>query len=184
MTDRPIIFSTPMVRALLAGTKTQTRRICKLEVRHSMPEPEWKSLLRCCPYGQPGDRLWVRETFKKFTDGYAYRANHWDLELADSVHAPWKPSIHMPRAASRITLKITNVRVEKLHEISKTDAIAEGLYQDQAGRWTTYSASEKHREHLNPIEAYKEIFEKINGAKIWDTTPWVWVIEFSRVEAA
>ena len=132
MKERPILFSAPMVRAILAGTKTQTRRVVKrFEVRAGMPEPELQSLLRCCPYGAPGDRLWVRETFAKI-DGQTqpwietdYRATytHGD-RLGDSlgIKKRWTPAIHMPRAASRITLEVIGVRVERLQDISETRA--------------------------------------------------------------
>ena len=162
MADRPILFSAPMVRALLAGTKTQTRRVCKLDVRSGMPEPELASLLRCCPYGVPGDRLWVRETWAPLTVGYAYRADPvWNAPPADR----WHPSIHMPRAASRITLEVTGVRVERLQDISEADVIAEGC----------------PRQMLYGTGWYRDLWLKINGTGSWGANPWVWVIEFRLV---
>lgn len=193
MKERPILFSAPMVRALLAGTKTQTRRIAKglaLEWLSEGFTPEFVADYqnRLCPYGHPGDRLWVRETWAygihalaaaRDEDGpFVYAANGTTQgRLCDR----WRPSIHMPRAASRILLEIVSVHVERLQEISEEDAKGEGLYQDQAGRWTTYSATEQHREHLNPVEAYRELWESINGPGSWDVNPWVWVVEFKRV---
>lgn len=215
MKERPILFNGDMVRALLAGTKTQTRRVVK-------PQPVWNAdlvpngwewrvpiekgplykwpvasdfsieLARRCPYGQPGDRLWVRETWARDDeDGtMLFRADDneatrtWEHEriVSGLPRYRWRPSIHMPRWASRILLEIVSVHVERLQEISEEDAKGEGLYQDQAGRWTTYSATEQHREHLNPVEAYRELWESINGDGSWDANPWVWVVEFKRVE--
>ena len=181
MDDRPILFSAPMVRALLNGTKTQTRRVVKrFEVRAGMPEPEMQSLLRCCPYGAPGDRLWVRETFAKIdaqtqpwieTD---YRATytHGD-RLGDSlgIKKRWTPAIHMPRAASRITLEVIGVRVERLQDISETDARAEGAaaHNSPAAILTGYR------------QGYRLLWDSINGAGAWERNCWVWVVEFRRL---
>lgn len=181
MKERPILFSAPMVRALLAGTKTQTRRVCKLEVRSGMPEPEMLSLLRCCPYGKPGDRLWVRETWNRFDgwEGYFYAADDHSFGIGaddDPDHIPehalrWKPSIHMPRAASRITLEVTGVRVERLQEISEADAKAEGaaMHNSPAAMLTGYRTG------------YRLLWDSINGPGSWDANSWVWVVEFRRV---
>ena len=114
---RPILFSIPMIRAILSGTKTQTRRIVK--------SPK-------CPYGQPGDLLWVREAWSKsdpqwgLSVPYIYKADHLDPR-GDAKPIKWKPSIHMPRAASRLTLEIVDIRIEQLQSISEQDAIAEGV---------------------------------------------------------
>jgi hypothetical protein len=182
MKEHPILFSAPMVRTLLDGSKTQTRRVCKLEVRAGMPEPEWQSLLKCCPYGQPGDQLWVRETFRAWPDGYAYRADYRDKELGDAVHAPWKPSIFMPRAASRITLEISGVRVERLQDISEADAKKEGIepFTDfkKSGHWLRYDKDTLNGYVGNPVESYASLWESINGPRSWDANPWVWVVEF------
>ena len=197
MAERPILFSAPMVRAILAGTKTQTRRVVKpqpaergdnggafmeiipsllpsrgglFDVRYALDNPR---AIRC-PYGQPGDRLWVRETFghfernENFKPGAEvfYRADGNCLELE-----PWRPSIHMPRWASRITLEITGVRVERLQDISEADAYAEGIQHcDLWGDGT-------------PRGFYRVLWEQINGAGSWDASPWVWVVEFKRMEA-
>ena len=124
--ERPILFSGAMVRAILDGRKTQTRRVVKgwpLEwLQPGMFTPEYVADPRnqACPYGQPGDRLWVRETFcqkwcdqRGYLDEYLYRATEPDVVHPDGQDkSPWRPSIHMPRAASRITLEITGVRVE------------------------------------------------------------------------
>ena len=140
MTDRPILFSGPMVRALLDGRKTQTRRIMKPQPRandrlrkrldsrdftafrrHEPPIENWR-----CPYGGPGDRLWVKETHLGGSPGVANIIYRADGEVPG---VRWRPSIHMPRRASRVTLAITDVRVERLQDISEADAIAEGLYR-------------------------------------------------------
>lgn len=176
MDDRPILFSAPMVRALLNGTKTQTRRVVKrFEVRAGMPEPEMQSLLRCCPYGAPGDRLWVRETWRERVpdqDGQTndYRADHESGE--DPCDVRWVPSIHMPRRASRITLELTGVRIERLQEISEADAKAEGCI---APMYASEDADPSF------AVAYRHLWEAINGADTWDTNPYVWCLDFRRV---
>jgi len=142
VTERPILFSAPMVRAILDGRKTQTRRAVKrpasldsLEASPNYPG-EWvpwvdgdpqESIL--CPYGVPGDTLWVRESWcaADVPSGFCYMADH----PGDPRGLGWRPSIHMPRKASRLTLRITNVRVERLQDISEADAIAEGLYRSK-----------------------------------------------------
>ena len=191
MTERPIIFSAPMVRAILAGTKTQTRRAVKLKPWHQIEQRDDGTLWPWmydddrasdhwvpCPHGQPGDRLWVRETFAKI-DGQTqpwietdYRATytHGD-RLSDSlgIKKRWTPAIHMQRAASRITLEITGVRVERLQDISETDTVAEGIpagevSPDDAGRF-----------------AYRLLWESLHGSGSWDANPWLWVVEFKRI---
>lgn len=173
MKDRPILFSAPMVRAILANTKTQTRRVARVNPMHQGMALEPGEMahgipLKTCPYGQPGDRLWVRETWAPLTVGYAYRADPvWNGPPADR----WRPSIHMPRAASRITLEVTGVRVEKLQDISEADAQAEGAAR-----------------HISPAafltghrQGYRLLWESINGPDSWAANPWVWVIEFKRI---
>jgi len=162
MKERPIIFSGPMVRAILAGEKTQTRRIVKPQAVK-------------CPYGKPGDRLWVRESFCEVVDQYGskrahYRASEPNLEVIRPMKdrppyagpPKWKPSIHMPRWASRIDLEITHVRSQRLQAITVGAARAEGIVA-QPG----YLASE-----------FKALWESIHGSGSWDKNPWVWVIEF------
>ena len=176
MKERPILFSAPMVRALLAGMKTQTRRAFKTKNGGVWPNandlPGIRQILRSCPYGQPGDRLWVRETFARI-DGQTrpwietdYKATytHGD-RLGDTlgIKKRWTPSIHMPRHASRITLEVTGVRVERLQDISEADAIAEGVYTDPA---------------CPAYDAYAQLWDEINGLGSWEANPWVWVVEF------
>lgn len=204
MRERPILFSGPMVRAILAGTKTQTRRALKVQPpastvtidlwHHPDPRPHfWAcdggSLLDWaypCPYGQPGDRLWVRETWNRFEpwSGFHYAADYEAFGIGpddDPDHIPdhevrWRPSIHMPRAACRIVLEITRVRVERLQDISADDAWAEGV-QDWMGVETPWKGV------LAPTEvhAFASLWESVNGAGSWAANPWVWVVEFRRV---
>lgn len=185
MKERSILFSTPMARAILNGTKTQTRRIAK--------EFEGKGDLdailrrfpnqRGCPYGEPGDRLWVRETwaphpdFPDMANRSVYRA---DPECKYDVER-WRPSIHMPRRASRILLEITGVRVERLQSISEQDARAEGVTLNEIGLFQVrHTPGDLHNV---AVGAYRELWENINGAGGWDANPWVWVIEFRRIDA-
>jgi len=201
--ERPIPFKAAMVRALLDGSKTQTRRVVK-------PQPTMYEPGQCvavsdmindqlvCPYGQRGDRLWVRETWvedpeddgtwhytqymgckgsplsdipKRFQkpDHCIFRAD-WDGH--DMV---WRPSIHMPRWASRILLEVVSVRVERLNAISDNDCYEEGA---QAWAAETVKPGEKYS---SIRAAYRALWEQINGAGSWDANPWVWVVEFKRV---
>lgn len=192
MRERPILMSAPMVRALLAGTKTQTRRVVK-------PQPSilsgdllcWKDdaltddeMAARCPYGRPGDRLWVRETHSigpgpgvPLQPGESAGTLRWPhvTYLADGAierrDTRWKgafgvtrPSIHMPRWASRITLRITDVQVERLQDISEKDAVAEGTAGHPDGPW----------------HAYRSLWTLINGPGSWDANPWVWVLTFEK----
>lgn len=190
MKERPILFSAPMVRALLAGTKSQTRRVVKPQPRILAGELLcWKDdaltddqMAVRCPYGSPGDRLWVREAFMHEPADYCWEASvSIPCRPASTVYRAdfhesqpgegWKPSIHMPRSLSRILLDVTAVRVERLQDISATDAIAEGL-------------STRLREHdavCHLLDQYRDLWESINGPESWDANPWVWVVEFKRV---
>lgn len=196
MKERPILFSAPMVRALLDGSKTQTRRIVKsntgppptLVYRHPANPDEWwcepGGWIRC-PYGSPGDRLWVRESLlisKQHTApgefGAVYAA---DGSIAHDRWS-WKrsalPSIHMPRGLSRITLEIESVRVERLHDISEEDARAEGAH------WSDGAVNEHGMSTCLIVDArdeFQHLWRAINGADSWDANPWVWVIGFRRV---
>ena len=212
MTERPILFSAEMVRAILEGQKTQTRR--KMKPAKAKRPKRWliddaavNGLV--CPYGQPGDMLWVRETwahyqtvnhvwrsegraFDEVSDGLAgYRADGHDsiedfrahvrlMSGCDLEHViingdRWRPSIHMPRWASRITLRITDVRVERLQDISEDDARAEGC--EPVG-WIdeTDVGMSSYR------EGFTRLWNTINGVGAWEANPWVWVIEFERVK--
>ncbi|MEO0002446.1 MAG: hypothetical protein RLZZ22_138 [Pseudomonadota bacterium] len=195
MKERPILFSAPMVRAILAGTKTQTRRIaagCDDLVEILLQFPKQNS----SPFGQPGDQLWVRERFcpifpqdphynsgKPIEYDYAATYKH-GYRLGDLIgeKKKWSPSIHMPRAASRITLEITSVRIEPLQGISIEDAKAEGV-------WTHESVVSDCMSHfgidalaVNPRLAFQMLWDQINGPSSWDANPWVWVVEFKRMK--
>ena len=202
MKTRPILFSAPMVRAILNGTKTQTRRAVKdRHIDSAPPACIFQWLRERCTYGQPGDRLWVREAFMHEPADYCweasvsipcrpaetvYRADH----DGDTRGAGWKPSIHMPRALSRITLEITGVRVERLQDISDTDCIAEGIERPEDMSKEAVEAMDiwpigAERECFNalnqPVHQYRRLWERINGPVSWAANPGVWVIEFRRV---
>jgi hypothetical protein len=229
MAERPIIFSAEMVRAILAGRKTQTRRIVKPDVAEAIqflgggvddapatadsfyiewitpedddgkPQPEQWCLYSmeypeegCCPlgkaYGRPGDLLWVREAcraekLESGSDGVRYLADGAldQIENSQDAAEQWLalhryrdkegatvPPIHMPRWASRITLAVGKTRIERLQDISSTDALAEGI--------EACSAAE-----TGCKGAYRDLWDSINGAGSWDANPWVWVVEFQRV---
>lgn len=187
-----------MVRAILDGRKTQTRRVVKPQcVLTSGSGFSWKGFLygaaftysetvrnfaiKACPYGKPGDQLWVRETFCEWDDGFVYAATCSDQERSVSK---FKPSIHMPRRASRIQLEIVSVRVERLNEISEADAKAEGVQDNSYGNWRNYRPDfdgDKHDLLATAKESYQSLWESINGAGSWAENPWVWVVEFKRI---
>lgn len=209
MKERPILYSGPMVRAILEDRKTQTRRIVKgvaLDwLAPDMFSPEFVAIPdnNLSPYGYAGDRLWVRETFCEFADyhiidgkRYAYRADSEHLRtFADSEQTrkelgyKWKPSIFMPRHASRITLEIVNVRVERLRDISEDDAKAEGirelpLQEGEPGAWWSGDVMQGSVLHgRSPVMAFRKLWDSINKDRApWESNPWVWVIEFRRIE--
>lgn len=191
MKERPILFNAPMVRAVLDGSKTQTRRILSPQPageiqRHvcGLPINSGGNLL-ICKHGQPGDRLYVRETWQhsNFPLGpydadcdVFYRADYMgdphgpDGELSpEGKYRTWRPSIHMPKIASRILLKIVSVRVERLQDISDADAMAEGVNPAKCVH--------------DYYDGYAKLWAEINGAGSWEANPWVWVVEFKRVTA-
>lgn len=214
MKERGIIFNADMVRAILDGRKTQTRRIMKpqptpcdyidwrgnargghvwpsnifrtmLHVEGELQNGDggWKGLVGdACLFGDIDDRLWVREAFQVglcTESTIAYKATHKPSDLEEGWHEKikWRPSIHMPRWASRILLEITGVRVERLQSISEEDAKAEGFDNSQSDAANSIGWFEK------PIRAFRRAWENIYGADGWDSNPWVWVIEFRRVIA-
>lgn len=212
--ERPILFSGEMVRAILAGRKSQTRRVVKPQpsvyqgyetdrecINDSDCGIDWKNheglspedLAKLCPYGQPGDRLWVRETF---FIGPPDAPSHWRGDIyyaADGDKKPsvfavpgeilicegarWKPSIHMPRWASRITLEITNVRVERVQEISEGDCFAEGI-------WVGRDLPDPSDDISTAREAFMRLWDSINYERGfgWDKNPWCWILNFRRIE--
>ncbi|MCU8008453.1 hypothetical protein L5M11_13105 [Shewanella sp. SM87] len=186
MKQRPIIFNTEMVQAILDGRKTQTRRIvkplkdknfgCNLSPNEIAGEVN-NGDLQNCQFGEVGDQLYVRETFQvglctKST--IAYKATHKPSDLEDGWYEviKWKPSIHMPRWAARIILEITDVRVERLKDISEEDAIAEGCDYPEIPEmgW-------KFKAAFN----FKFLWKKIYGEQSLKSNPWVWVIEFKVI---
>lgn len=187
MKERPILFSGAMVRAILDGRKTQTRRV--MTERHRYHFIEDCGDLALCPYGKPGEHLWVRETWAQpaaLDPGpTVYRADYPACVPAGFENIPpadaitWKPSIHMPRALCRLALEITGVRVERLNDCSAADAIAEGIAPELEG-WTDYG-NPSCQMCLDPLDSYRTLWDSINGAGAWAVNPWVWVVEFRRV---
>lgn len=203
MKERPILFSAPMVRAILDGRKTQTRRVMKVQPGDVLwrsngrdwlwldnddgPLTEPAPCIRC-PYGVPGDRLWVRETWAKpgeVGDSIEYRADN-----DDPLAGRWRPSIHMPRWASRITLEVTGVRVERLQDISEDDARAEGIREvTKDGVVKKYCVYDLGDHSSTPwdqmprraVAAYAALWNDINGKGAFLSNPWVWVVEFRRL---
>lgn len=223
MKERPILMSAPMVRAILEGRKTVTRRIVK-------PQPSthgvggagfhpatdlscaawvWRSgydgsivemFKRDCPYGVAGDRLWVREAFMHEPADYCWEASvsipcrpastvyRADFPECDKPQrgVKWSPSIFMPRSLSRLLLEVTEVRVERLQDISEADAIAEGTpCYVCGGQLDGRSESDCHCFHRRATpNDYRVLWESINGAGSWEANPFVWVVSFRRIDHA
>lgn len=205
MAIKPILFNTEMVRAILDGRKTCTRRLVRFLPGEN---PQWTGYIRdglmlyngknepCirkAPY-QPGDTLYVRETWKKAPNGYYYYEDWQRGDIADLTK--WKPSIHMPKEAARIWIKIMNVRVERLQEMKPVDVIKEGAYSDCWDCINTYGESGSQccygtEEQCSQCDEVMMEWEKLWTSTIkksnlnrygWDANPWVWVIEFERCE--
>lgn len=184
----PILFSTPMVQAILDGRKTQTRRVIKPHLT------DVASFIKC-PYGKPGDVLWVRETWQETTSlhpsdqnyGYIYKASDNGREWENnSENWKWKPSLFMPKQACRIFLKIKDVRVERLQDIDKQSAINEGVQiifdaETHVPVYKKYNLKETLGT-INPILSFYILWETINGKGSVELNPWVWVIEFEQIE--
>jgi len=218
MKERPILFSDQRVRALLSGQQRQTRRIMKSQLfgpgqdnhegcygidvlsNHLQGNKVlgMENLSYHCPYGQPGDRLWVRETWRgpvvpaaEMTryqqSSQAFKAREYCQYRADSSiyddneqeeHSGWQAGIHMPRWASRIDLIVTGVRVEKIQEISDWDVLAEGVQVDSHFLNSFFT---QHSEAVSPKDAYRKQWALQYGDTSWEVNPWVWVIEFERI---
>lgn len=216
MKERSILCRGSMVRAIIEGQKTQTRRVIKPQPKRDIIRAkdhpcvafelgmEWvvdAARIIKCPYGQPGDRLWVRETWAADTlwdktspknIPVGQRIWYGGTEYTTrphSIRGHWRPSIHMPRWASRLTLEIVSVRVERVHDISDADAREEGAPVISFGNlkqapmsllggkgFPILSSSHKY--------GFYELWDSINAKRGygWDANPWVWVIEFKRVE--
>lgn len=211
---KPILFSTPMVQAILEGRKTQTRRVLKPQplvhnevIKMPIPMDEYSKILKQyvkkgyteiytkgvlqgmiapkCPFGEVGDTIWVRETWQHTSEfginnqdenaGYIYKASENGKDWEENTEGwKWKPSIFMPKDACRIFLKITNIRVERLQDISELDAECEG-------------AKKMQLEHLggafpNHKSGFESLWQSINGKESWDSNPYVWVIEFETIK--
>lgn len=236
--ERPILFSGPMVRAILAGEKTQTRRVVKPQppyegIRLNGPESYHPAVAKngfltpgepvfgiyddegeygcVCTYGSPGDRLWVRETvycddgngindFDATSVPWEHVYYRADGECCEQIpecqcsfigKPKWTPSIHMPRWASRITLEVTGVRVERLQDISEADAKAEGVEIAIPGTtwYRDYNPGKQDAIHPDPhyglcpdaYASYESLWGSINGPESWAANPWVWVVEFRRI---
>lgn len=207
MTDKPIMFSDEMVRAILAGHKTQTRRIIKPQPtskiwRHEFPDPDELGFMMDTPHkngpetaffpSQIGDRFWVRESFARTTVApivetidnpmVVYRVG----DNGTDYGGPWKPAIHMPRKDSRITLIVTDVHVEQLQDITRGDAIAEGI------KPCSHRPDTHFKDYLSPDERYfagfpassfASLWNSIHGPNAWDANPWVVVYTFKAVLA-
>lgn len=216
--ERPILFNGEMVRAILDGRKTQTRRIVNPQpVMASgvwggpyLKAPEGHSKDITCPFGDVGDRLYVRETFCVSTGDDGSVIPYYK---ADGMHGEkfrgWKPSIHMPRWASRITLEVTGVRIERLRDISEEDAKAEGMFFTDYGRFCfhenkplketdcpapddthpllegwSWGPTKSHKECLGTARgAFANLWSQVYGSASWYENPWVWVVEFRRLGA-
>ncbi|EAV8525347.1 hypothetical protein FEQ43_06845 [Salmonella enterica] len=216
MKERGMIFNAEMVRAILDGRKTQTRRIMAIQPEHSelglrrvidskngrdngkyfwsqsdAHGLKMRSKVFGCPYGEVGDRIWVRETYQGPLFDYEHMESYLEdsskfykpefcvyradgkpapefYDADDNLHCGWRPSIHMPRWASRLTLEITGVRVERLNSITESDAEAEGVTDTGFGDLL--------------VDGYRHLWKSIYGEESWAANPWVWVIEFKRVE--
>lgn len=221
MKERGMIFNSEMVRALLDGRKTQTRRIMKVQPEPSKSRPGdfWFSSKKlesmvhvsdlvpgnspiadchlffqehCCQFGTVGDRIWVRETWAEAgasaPDLKLYRANypahvptHYEnVPPAEDVR--WTPSIHMPRWASRILLEITDIRVEQLNDISEEDARAEGIVDGGCLNCGEPEPCGCVNPDPSATDAFAYLWQSIYGQENWNANPWVWVIEFKRIE--
>ncbi|CAA0348542.1 morphogenetic protein [Klebsiella pneumoniae] len=212
MTERGMIFNGEMVRAILDGRKTQTRRIVKLQPDEdglakvtNGPWVDTSERNYRCPFGDVGDRIWVRETFQGplfdyeqmeayLEDSSRFEKPEFCQYAADGGHRPeyqdaddnlrhgWRPSIHMPRWASRIMLEITDVRVERLNAISEEDARAEGIIDGGCLNCGEPEPCGCANPEPDATDAFAYLWQSIYGQESWNANPWVWVIEFKRVE--
>ena len=212
MTDRPIIFSAPMIRALLDGRKTMTRRVLKdqvgdLDRPFMMDDGSWHVADSQGCHMSPldvrwrrGDRLWVREAIVHAPMGAGFDTTHWPhgtvayladgkgewFDRAKAAGAKSRPSIHMPRWASRLTLIVEDVRVERLQEISEADAIAEGIKRNHHGngdQWCDYPLGSSAAGWTDPRDSFESLWRSLHGPDAWAANPWVVVISFRVIRA-
>lgn len=219
----PILFSTPMVQAILDGRKTQTRRVVKPQPSHNV---QWNGFgVSCftperhiegrgkfpdgsgikffkCPYGQVGDILWVREKTvyvhldhaHDLLEGFKSKRqiiygtdfhDDWMIYAKEKYGYKWTPSLFMAKHHCRIFLKITNVRVERLQDISETDAESEGIgkqFSTLFNEWRFKDYYNVKDDWRSAVSSFQSLWASINGVESWDANPWVWVIEFERIE--
>lgn len=225
MNFKPILFNTPMIQAILNGSKTQTRRVIKEQFKeckhHLFVEANWKNessdfvindegYAYCklcgngvndsnnfkgvkCPYGKIGDVLWVRETFVQYpVVGKNSTETETEYKADESpIKFRWKPGIHMPKEACRLFLKIKDIRVERLQDISEQDAICEGVIKDIKLPIADFKTKMLYRNYYKKSESvgcedsrssFMTLWKSINGEESWCSNPYVWVIEFERIE--
>lgn len=250
--ERPILFSTPMVQAILEGRKTVTRRVMDIQPNNphtfgvspiwgygvptgmrfqelandeaTVKDPWNYFCVHCatnenskrvdkwvhCKFGKKGDILWVRETWRPFYKGSDTAPGYWNMFEFKAggekicpveyefrfddylVNGKWKPSIHMPRAACRLRLRIKSIGVERLHDITEEDAIREGIDSEELFI-NDYSEGKRYRDYFDetcedvmewfasPVDSFKSLWQSINGKESWDSNPWVWRIEFEKI---
>lgn len=211
MKERPVLFNAEMVNAILSGRKTQTRRVMKVQPEIIPPEDEcgnpgyWipfsaaRSMVRneemhiACPYGLKRDRLWVRETFSGDFEVEGMKPSDWSSFTpvwywadGNPPYGDWtrpKPSLHMPRKFCRLLLEITSVRVERLNDISESDARAEGIIDGGCLNCGEPEPCGCASPNPDATDAFAYLWQSIYGVESWFSNPWVWVIEFKRVEA-
>lgn len=198
--ERPILFSGEMVRAILEGHKTQTRRVIRKKKAHGGVLPYYKPTVDLtqfitidddCPYGQLGDLLWVREKFTlECPYGHTDECDnpdhviYWATEsqvVRESITTRWRASIHMPRWASRITLEVNDIRAERVQDITEVDAIAEGIGKNHPYAIPTEIAKHPHMTYLT--QQFAQLWNSINAKRGfgWEINPWVWVIGFKLI---
>lgn len=209
MAERPILFSAPMVRAILEGRKTQTRRVLKPQIYQTTSgawhvqgngggafcksESDARQVQLDYLKITEGDTLWVREAWRTLSKHDAvsprdlprvpiigYDADY-QIEPNDGYRGKGRPSIHMPRWASRITLKVTGVKVERLHDISEADAIAEGIYTDPTRPGKHWITEPGQFSFSSPTKAFRALWSSINGTVSWEANPWVVAYSFERI---
>ena len=212
MKIKPILFGTPMVQGILEDRKNQTRRTQGLKIINENPD-DWENIFQdkdgnwfastesaegdClypveCPK-QIGDILWVRETFEIVpietasvytADSNVQKKLRYKADGEDSFEK-WKPSIFMPKSACRIFLKVTNVRVERLNDITEEDAISEGIIKHSdygSTGYILYTEPEAAYTDIDAVYSFESLWESINGKESWEANPWVWVYDFKRVD--